>query len=129
MYPKLTYSLLVEKNACSNQLALVEKHFGKIKPIPLTSKVVTKFASIFNIDWAERSFLTKKDFKEYDRVGVSAFAKYLKATDSAWAEHNNEINAKVRAKGKYNKVIAKASAEYDKVTALEFARLYKKGMK
>ena len=104
MYPPITYSLLVEKNACQPQLDLFEKHFGKTKAIPLTKKVVTQFGSVFDIDWAAQYLLTPKDFKEYNKVIAQALEEY-------------------------NKVNAPALKEYNKVTAPAFVEIYKKGMK
>jgi hypothetical protein len=130
MYPKLTYSLLVEKKACQDQLDLVAKHFGKTKAIPLTKSIVTKFASLFDIEWAAQNLLTKKDFEKYDKAIEPHFSKYKIVTDPAWEEFNKEVNVQVsRRWAKYNKVSVSALAEYDKAIALEFVRLYKKGMK
>ena len=104
MYPKITYSLLVEKNACKPQLDLFEKHFGKVKAIPLTKSIVSKFGSVFNIDWAASNLLTPKDFKEYNKVKAPALEEYKKVKAQAWEEYN-------------------------KVKAQAFVEIYKKGMK
>ena len=104
MYLPITYALLLEKKACQSQLDLVEKHFGKEEAIPLTKAVIAKFGSLFDISWAANKLLTQEDLAEYKKV-----------TDHASAE--------------YEKVKANAWAEYEKACALEFVRIYKKGMK
>jgi hypothetical protein len=137
MYPPITYSLLVEKKACQPQLDLFEKHFGKTKAIPLTKKVVTKFSSVFDIDWAADRLLTKEDYKEYNKVQAPALEEYKKVNSQALEEYK-KVNSqaleeynKVKAPAfeEYNKVKAPALEEYKKVTALAFVEIYKKGMK
>jgi L-rhamnose mutarotase len=159
MYPPITYSLLVEKNACQPQLDLFEKHFGKTKAIPLTKKVVTQFSSVFDINWASENLLTQEDLAEYNKAHAPIWAEYNKAHAPIWAEYNkahapiwaeynkayaliwaeyNKAYALILAEydkaqalifAEYNKAHAPILAEYKKAHALEFIRIYKKGMK
>lgn len=147
-YPQITYALLVEKNACKEQLALFEEHFGLVEPIPLTSEVVSQFGSLFDITWAARKLLTNEDCEEYWKVRSDAYAEYKKVRETAWEKYHkiyepawNEFyksissdaleeykKVNVPAYAEYNKVRDNAEAEYNKVCALAFVEIYKKGL-
>ncbi len=148
MYQPITYSLLKSKNACQQQLDLIETHFGKIKPIPLTKKIISQFGSLFDINWAAKNLLTSADLEEYDKVTAPALEEYEKVTETAWNEYEKlkfiawekYIIVTVTATKEFNKVITPAWEEYEKikdsaweecnkVKASEFIRIYKQGMK
>lgn len=119
MYQPITYSLLVEKNACSEQLALFKEHFGEVKPIPLTKAVAAKFGSLFSIQWAAKHLLNKEYYVEYQKAIAPAWAEYNKVGHTAWEEY-----AKVNAPFwiKFKKAQAQAQAQ-------AFVCIYKLGMK
>lgn len=152
MYTSIDYNLLNENKACGPQMDLIKKHFG-LKPIPLTKKVVSNLSSLFDIDWAAKKFLTVKDFIKYKKVISPAAEKYLRAEDKAISQH--EVNTKLvwleyekilqsngnsdrglrkcqkgheQANVDYYNTCKLARAQYRKVIALEFIKLYKKGM-
>lgn len=157
MYTPIDYNLLNENKACGPQLDLIKKHFG-LKPIPLTKEVVSNLSYLFDIDWIAKRFLTEKDFIKYKKAQYPAFKKYIKADDEALAQHEetthlawkeydevvdsnwaNGGRSNSKAARKYNKAqdlanlhynnkCKLARAEYRKVIALEFIKLYKKGM-
>ncbi len=120
-YPPITLELLKSKDACTSQLDLFQTHFGD-GPVPLTEEVFTKFASVFDINWAARNLLHVKDLIEYSEISAPAYVEYNKVCAPAYAEYE-KIYASVWAE--YEKVCASARAEYQKVCALTFLRLYK----
>ncbi len=93
-YPPITLELLKSKKACQPQLDLFQTQFGE-GSVPLTEEVFTKFASVFDINWAANNLMNSEDYSEYKKVRDSAWAEYLSAYD-----------------------------EYEKICALEFLRLY-----
>lgn len=152
MYTPIDYNLLNENKACGPQMDLIKKHFG-LKPIPLTKEVVSNLSSLFDIDWVAKKFLTVKDFIKYKKVISPAAKKYLRAEDKAISQH--EANTKLvwleyekilqsngrsdrgfrkcekgheQASVDYYNTCKLARAQYRKVIALEFIKLYKKGM-
>lgn len=128
MYQPITYSLLVKNNACPEQLALFEKHFGKTKAIPLTKGVVTQFGCLFDIDWAAVRLLTNADFVEYNKFTTPAAAEYEKRIVISWGEYFNHSDHAI-ARKEHDKVTAIAKKEYKKVAATKFVEIYKRGMK
>lgn len=138
MYPPITYSLLVEKQACQSQLYLFEHLFGKVNAIPLTSEVVDKFSSLFSIDWAANNLLTNEDSVEYVKGKAPAYAEYMKVINPAYAEYmkvtvracwEKFMKDKAIAYEEYLKVSDPAYAEYNKAIALIFIEIYKRGLK
>lgn len=149
MYQPITYSLLIEKNACTKQLALFKKHFGKVNAISLTSEIVDKFSNLFDIAWAAHNLLTKEDCEEYSKVSGNSWEEYYRMKDNArnefnkvwntaWAEYRKAITPATWTE--FNKVTASAGAEYEKATTtarekytkletLAFVKIYKRGMK
>ena len=136
MYEPITYSLLKSKNACPDQLALFKKHFGVKKSIPLTKVVANKFSSVFDVNWASTNLLNPSDLAEYEKVSdqaeseynkvrAPALAEYEKVRAQAWAEYE-KVSDQVYAE--YLKVRDQAWAEYMKVCAIEFVRIYKRGL-
>lgn len=126
MYNPITYSLLIEKNACIEQLDLFKKHFGKVKAIPLTKEVAAKFGSHFDINWAASRLLTYGDLTEYFKVNDTAFSEYDKVTHTAMEKF---LEVKDNDAEEYSEIIASAYAEYKKTIAYAFVEIYKKGMK
>lgn len=142
MYKPITYSLLVQQDACHDQLALFKKHFGKVKAIPLTKKVVAKFCNVFDIIWAAQKFLTKEDSEKFWKAKNAAYSKYRKVTTTAYEKYKKAKNVayskfesgtahagywKIDDLGlaEYMKVREISMEEYNKVNDTARAKYYK----
>ena len=68
----LTLTTLKKKGACSEQVALFRKMFGR--SVEITEALCVEHASVFSWGWAARNLLT-----------APALAEYLRATAPAWA--------------------------------------------
>lgn len=125
MYQPITYSLLKSRYACRAQLTLFKRHFGKVEPIPLTNEVAIKFGSVFDLGWAAENLLNSVDYSEFIKITETATEKLAKATESEW---KNYLEGVITIRD-YNKITLPLLKNFEKVTATEFVRIYKKGMK
>ena len=143
-YPQITIELLKSKNAPKYQIDLFQNTFGD-KPAPLNKKVFTKLANHFDIEWAAKNLLDRKDSAEYNKATGPAWSKYRKVVAPAWAEYEKVADAALSvykasttnpdwreytkvtdpAYAEYNKVAGPAWTEYGNATALIFLKIYK----
>jgi hypothetical protein len=69
----LTLATLKKKGACSEQVALFRKMFGR--SVEITEALCVEHASVFSWGWAARNLLTAPACAEYDRVTAAAWAR------------------------------------------------------
>ena len=116
--PIITKQMLIDADACSDQVDLFEKTFGD--SVVVTIKRAEKVAALFQWRWATR-LLDATAQAEYDRVEAAAWSEYNRVTAPAWAEYHR---AKAPALAEYNRVIEPASAEYRRVIASAWATAF-----
>jgi hypothetical protein len=104
----MTKQMLIDADACRNQVDLFEKTFGD--SVTVTIKRAEKVANLFHWNWATH-FLDSQGRTEYMRVQASALAKYLRVELTAFAE--------------YDRVTASAWVEYQPVNAIERAKYWR----
>ena len=102
-----TKQMLIDANACQEQIAHFERLFGD--SVVVTVAKARKVANVFDWDFAER-FLDAPASAEYERVKAPASAEYERVEASALAE--------------YQRVEAPAWAEYQRVKAAAWATAY-----
>ena len=84
--PIITRTMLVEKQACRDQLKLFDQHFPKGSVIVTVARCV-KLAAVFNWTWCAEKLLTAPAEKEYLAATAPALKEYLAATAPAWKEY------------------------------------------
>jgi len=111
----LTKQMLIDAEACEDQVAAFERLFGD--SVNVTVAKARKVAKVFEWDFARR-FLDAEGLAEYDRAMDAAWAEYERVTALDRAEYER-VTALDRAE--YNRVRDAAWAEYERVTALDRA--------
>jgi hypothetical protein len=98
---KITYALLTEHGACSEQLALFARTFPTTHPngVEVTRELCAEHAEKFEWDWAAEMLLTDAASEEYDT-----------ATAAAREERSHVINAGNDA---YNALVAPIHAAFN----------------
>ena len=79
----LTLTALKKKGACSEQVALFRKMFGR--SVEITEALCVEHASVFSWGWAARNLLMAPAWAEYDRVTAPARAEYERVAAPALA--------------------------------------------
>ncbi len=120
--PIITKQMLIDADACSDQVDLFEEIFGD--SVVVTVKRAEKVAQLFQWGWAaqlldaqgraEYSRVEAPALAEYKRVEAAARAQYKRVIATAWAELDRVI---APAWAEYHRVIATALAEYKRVIA------------
>lgn len=149
MYQPINYRLLKSKGACAEELALFKEHFGVKKSVPLTEAVARKFGTVFNIDWAAENLLSYNDYLDFQGAYESHIEEYVyattkhmneydKAEEKLWYEYKKRGAGKLMwdeyeeslkpFTDKYNKATKPACDKYKKAKAIEFVRIYKRGL-
>jgi hypothetical protein len=105
--PIITKQMLIDADACSDQVDLFEKTFGD--SVTVTIKRAEKVANLFDWDWATWF------------LDAPASAKYKRVQAPAWAECQR-VNATARTE--YQRVNALALDEYQRVTAIAWASAF-----
>ena len=113
--PIMTKQILIDADACSDQVDLFEKTFGD--SVVVTVKRAEKVAALFQWLWATR-LLDAQGRAKYERVIASAWAEYHRVLAPAWAEYDR---ARAAVAAEYNRVGATALAEYHRVIASAWA--------
>ena len=109
--PTITKQMLIDRDACSDQVDLFEKKFGD--SVVVTIKRAEKVAALFDWGWAA-CLLDAQGQAEYKRVTVAAKTELDRAKAPAFAKYKRTIAA---AAAKYNRIEAAAWAEYNRATA------------
>ena len=83
---RITKQQLVEKSACSDQVAVFTREWpdGVEITLPILERAV---ALKLDLDWFASRCLTAPALAEYERVRASAWAEYERVRASAWAEY------------------------------------------
>ena len=115
----LTLATLKKKGACSEQVALFRKLFGK--SVEITEALCAEHAKAFSWEWAAGNLLTAAACVEYRHVTAAAWAEYDRVVAPAWAEC---LRVAAAALEEYKRVAAAACAEYQRVTAAAWARAH-----
>ena len=79
---KITLRHLKLKGACSEQVALFQKHFGQGGEVTLEKCL--SVADVFDWSWAARNLLSPAADTEYERAKASALAEYERAKAAAF---------------------------------------------
>jgi cell division septum initiation protein DivIVA len=111
--------MLIDADACSDQVDLFEKTFGD--SVVVTISRAKKVAHLFQWDWATH-LLDEQGRGEYYRAMAAALAKLNRATAPALAEYKR---VEAAASAELNRADAAAWAEYDRVVADAEAELYR----
>jgi hypothetical protein len=111
--------MLIDADACSDQVDLFEKTFGD--SVVVTISRAKKVAHLFQWDWATH-LLDEQGRGEYKRARAPARAKLNRATAPALAEYKR-VGATALAK--YNRTDAAALAEYWRDIEEALAELYR----
>jgi hypothetical protein len=80
--PIITKQMLIDADACRDQVDLFEKTFGD--SVVVTVKRAEKVAHLFDWEWATR-LLDRQARAEYKRATVAAWAEYWRVIAPAWA--------------------------------------------
>ena len=80
---KITLAMLRQHNACADQVALFQQHFGT--EVEITESVCVAVAPLFDWEWAARHLLTAPAQDAYDKATASAQDAYNKAKARAFA--------------------------------------------
>jgi hypothetical protein len=88
--PIITKQMLIDADACSDQVDLFEEIFGD--SVIVTIKRAEKVANLFDWNWAEQ-LLDAQGRAEYDRAAAAAWAEYSRVEAPAWAEYWRVIAA------------------------------------
>ena len=121
---RITKQQLVEKSACSDQVAVFTREWpdGVEITLPILERAV---ALKLDLDWFAHWFLSAPARAEYDRVSATAWVEYERVRATAWVEYDR-VTAPARAErdrvmatalAEYERVMATALAEYDRVSA------------
>jgi hypothetical protein len=105
--PIMTKQMLIDADACSDQVDLFEKTFGD--SVVVTVKRAEKVAHLFDWEWAAQ-LLDAQGRAEYDRVEAAAWAEY------------DRVEAPARSE--YRRVIEAARAEYERAKATAWATAF-----
>ena len=105
--PIITKQMLIDADACSDQVDLFEKTFGD--SVVVTVSRAKKVAHLFDLGWAAQ-LLDAQGRDEYQRVEPAAQAQYRRAWSAALDEHKC--------------VEATALAEYDRTKASAWATAF-----
>jgi hypothetical protein len=109
--PIMTKQMLIDADACSDQVDLFEKTFGD--SVVVTIKRAEKVAHLFRWGWAIR-LLDAQGRAEYDRDRAPALAEFDRATAPARDEYHR---VKAAASAELDRAIDDAFAEYSRATA------------
>jgi hypothetical protein len=116
--PIITKQMLIDADACSDQVDLFEKTFGD--SVVVTVKRAEKVAHLFRWGWAS-CLLDAQGRAELDRARAAAWAEYDRVEAAALAEYERVI---APALAEYERVRAAAWAEYERVTATAWASAF-----
>jgi hypothetical protein len=125
--PIITKQMLIDADACPNQVDLFERTFGD--SVVVTVKRAEKVAHLFDWAWATR-FLDAQGRAKYTRARVAALDEYIRATAPTLAEYERGIadafddRVKKAAWAEYERVIEAAWAEYDRAAATVWATAF-----
>jgi uncharacterized membrane protein YqiK len=119
--PIMTKQMLIDADACSDQVDLFEEIFGD--SVVVTVKRAEKVAQLFQWEWAAQ-LLDAQGRAEYSRVEAPALAKYKRVEATALAEYHR---VEATAWAEYKRVIAPVLAEYNRATAAAWAQ-YKRAI-
>ena len=86
--PIMTKQILIDADACSDQVDLFEKTFGD--SVVVTVKRAEKVAALFDWGWAAQ-LLDAQGRAEYDRAKAPARAEYRRVIAAADAEYDRAI--------------------------------------
>jgi hypothetical protein len=106
--PVITKQMLIDADACSDQVDLFERTFGD--SVVVTIKRAEKVAHLFHWGWALR-LLDRQGQAEYTRAIASAWVEYHRATAAALAEYRCFKGA---ISAEYERVRADARAKLDR---------------
>ena len=123
--PIVTKQMLIDADACGDQVDLFEKTFGD--SVSVTIKRAEEVAVLFDWGWAT-CLLDAQGRDEYQRAKAAAWAEYLRVMAAA----QDELDlAKEAALDEYLRVEAAALAEYRRVGApawaTAFINMHKRG--
>ena len=113
--PIVTKQMLIDADACQNQVDLFEKTFGD--SVVVTLSRAKKVANLFQWDWAVQ-LLDGQGYAEYRRAMTAAWAEYERAAAPALAEYNRVREA---ARPEYTRSKEAEWAEYKRVQAVAWA--------
>ena len=105
---KITLEQLKEHHACTGQLHLFKKLFGK--EVEVTVEKCIKYHDKFDWEWAAEHLLSVELYKEYKKIQQPAWEEYLEIKRLAWKE--------------YLKIAQPAWEEYLKKIAQAFGECY-----
>jgi hypothetical protein len=86
--PIVTKQMLIDADACSDQVDLFEKTFGD--SVVVTVKRAEKVAALFDWVWAEQ-LLDAQGRAELNHAKEASFAEYQRVMAPAWAEYYRDM--------------------------------------